>query len=213
MNVWTRTVAAAGAGVMNALLACLWQLAWPWPAPAHAAGCMDCDGGFYFNLVDTGLFIEARAGVGRAGGGAGAPDGTGERKSCHPTEAIDHDPYVVEFGPRPLQLHTYARQLTLCVEIGAGGTVERAFVLASSGRTGTDRDVIASLRAMRFSPALRHGRPVASWHRMVVGHMLPPPPPLAADEDHSRQHQADAREARRADADPGQPEGARRIQV
>lgn len=172
---------------------------------------MDCGGDFSFNVVDTGLFIEARARVGRAGGEPGPPDGSGETKSCHPAAVIDQDPYVVGFGSRPLELHTYARQLMLCVEIGTDGTVGRAFVLASSGRSATDRDAIAALRGMRFRPALRHGRPVASWHRMTIGHMQPPPPPLAADENHSRQHQADPGEAGRPDADPGQSEGARRV--
>lgn len=177
MLVGSRGLAALGSASMNVLGAWLWHFVWPLPPrPLAPAACIDCGGWGYVMTSQPSLNIESRAGSLSAAAAAGGA--SGPRKSCHASDPIDHDPYVVGIT-RPLVFDAYAPELGLCVEVGAGGTVGRVRVLRGSGSAGTDRAAIDWLRSLRFQPASRQGRPVASWHRMTIGHGWPhSPPPL-----------------------------------
>ena len=58
--------------------------------------------------------------------------------------------------------------VTLLVAIGPDGSVESVEVAASRGAAGLDAAAVAAVRAWRFEPALREGRPVADVVRQDV---------------------------------------------
>ena len=57
-----------------------------------------------------------------------------------------------------------------CLLIGADGRVSALTLAASSGDPGADRSLSRTIRRLPFRPALRGGRAVAAWHRLVVNH-------------------------------------------
>ena len=56
----------------------------------------------------------------------------------------------------------------ICVLVGRDGRVDEAFIAASSGALRADAELLETARGLRFVPASRAGRPVATWLRLIV---------------------------------------------
>lgn len=55
-----------------------------------------------------------------------------------------------------------------CVRIGADGRVSALMLATASGNRRADLAVRRTIRGLSFHPAMRQGRAVAAWHRLVV---------------------------------------------
>jgi hypothetical protein len=88
---------------------------------------------------------------------------------CEVGQAVDRDPVprFPIFGD-PLVPGTYGPDIVLCARIGTSGRVERLFYLRGSGNAAIDDRLIRHIRKLSFDPGLRSGRPISSWHRIVV---------------------------------------------
>ena len=56
----------------------------------------------------------------------------------------------------------------ICLLVGRDGHVDEAFIAASSGASLADAELLETARELRFVPASRAGRPVATWVRLIV---------------------------------------------
>ncbi|MBV9932230.1 MAG: TonB family protein [Alphaproteobacteria bacterium] len=168
MHIAARAIGLIGSASANAVASWLWQFVPLQPPPIR--DCMDCFGGGAV-VQETGLFIatRVRAHVGASGGDGFFKLDEHVREPCRIGRDVERDPYLLSIVPRPLVPGRYRRELSFCVEVTANGRVGRVFTVRSSGNAETDRRALRRLRTLRFQPAIRGGRPVASWHRMSTG--------------------------------------------
>jgi hypothetical protein len=93
---------------------------------------------------------------------------------CPPQRPVDLDaaPNFPIFSPNsPLAtLSGVGEDIVLCARIGANGHVERAYALDQA-----PNPALHLITQLKFIPALRRGRPVTSWYRLVINREGPLP--------------------------------------
>ena len=166
--------ALAGSAIVNLLGA---VFAW-WTVPAdhgahilphevHESG-FNADGPLLFIVGANRLPVEN-------GWGRGSPDArpfdSGDT-GCPLGETVDQgaEPDFPVFGAEsPLAPLPFAgRNPSYCGLIGADGRILRLNRASTSGDRHVDQVVARNIRQLRFRPALRGGRPVAAWHRLIL---------------------------------------------
>ena len=122
----------------------------PWPGTAGLTGSGHGGGWLVFDAA--------------SGGGMISDDGP---PTCPGSADLDR-PAVPLFpilgaDPRSASLAGDVRDSWICLQVSAGGAVVAAFFIRGSGDARNDRALLRRVRQLRFVPARRAGRAVASW--------------------------------------------------